>query len=588
MTGESATVKFSPLLGHIAPLFRKHWLRLALGFAALLAVDFLQLAVPHILKRGVDLLAAGEVTQTALARLAGLILLIAVCLILLRFCWQTLIIGFSRLLERSLKNRIFSHILKMDASFFDKHATGDIMALAGNDLTAVQMACGIGIAVGVDALVISVAAVGFMAHIHPQLTLLALLPMPFLALCARILSRKLHRRFTTVQEQFAHLTEFSRSALIAIRLIQASVMEDFQTREFGALGEKYVRSNLRTARIRGLIFPASALAGNIGLLLILLFGGRLVIQESITVGEFVAFLFYLHILIWPMMGIGWVTNLVQRGLTSLERVHAIFVSTSAFPDITKQKERTTPHSHFSLRRLVFRYPSAKRPVLENISLEIGPGILGITGRTGSGKSSLCKALARLYPVPGATLFFNGRDVNSLPVSAVRSHIGYVGQEPVLFSMSIMDNLLLARPDATFHEVEKCARLAAMHDDILELPDQYETIIGERGIGLSGGQRQRLTLARALLGDRPVFLIDDALSAVDAETGHEIFTRLKNRLQGKTMLIVSNRIALLSMTDRVLIIDEGKVVAAGAHDDLLDANDFYAAMHARQLREETPP
>ncbi len=585
---ESTTIGISQLLSYIIPVYREHRLRLALGFTALLVVDFLQLTIPRILKHAVDSLATQTATPHALARLAGLVVLIAVCVSLLRFSWRNLILGFSRMLERAIRNRIFSHILKMDSPFFEKRTTGDIMAHASNDLGAIQMACGMGMVAAVDALVMSAAAIGFMAHIHLQLTLLALLPMPFLALCTRILSGKLHKRFNTVQEQFAHMTEFSRSTLISVRLIKAYTMEDFQTREFGILGKKYVLGNLRVATIQGLMFPISTLVGNTGMLLVLFLGGRLVIQGSITMGDFVAFITYLYMLLWPMMAIGWVTNLVQRGITSLRRVHGLLSSVATLPDIEEKEECRVIQPFFTIQTLTFTYPSALQPALEDITLEIGPGILGITGRTGSGKSSLCKVLARLYPVPDKTVLFDNRDVNSLPVNTVRAHIGYVGQEPILFSDTISANMRLGQPTATDKEIEQCARLAAIHEEILAFPDQYETLIGERGVKLSGGQRQRLALARALLSDRPALLIDDGLSAVDVETEHEIFAQLKKHLAGKTVIIVSNRLKLLSMTDRIIIIDEGKIAHSGTHEQILKKSSFYRSMYEKQMRNEKLP
>ncbi len=584
----SGSARISQLLSYILPVYRKHRLRLAVGFTALLAVDFLQLTIPRILKRAVDTLAAGTATETALIRLAGLVILIAIFVALLRFSWRNLIIGFSRMLERALRNRIFAHILKMDAPFFEKHTTGDIMAHASNDLIAIQMACGMGMVAAVDALIMSAAAIGFMAHIHLKLTLLALLPMPLLALCTRILSAKLHKRFNSVQEQFAHLTEFSRSTLISIRLIKAYTMEKFQTRAFGTMGKRYVRSNLQVATIQGLMFPISTLVGNIGMLLVLFFGGRLVIQGSITMGDFVAFITYLYMLLWPMMAIGWVANLVQRGSTSMQRVHNLLSSASTLPDIKEKEEIRVQRPLFSLHDLIFSYPSSLQPALQNITLEIQPGILGITGRTGSGKSSLCKVLARLYPVPDKTVYFDNRDVNSLSLATVRSHIGYVGQEPILFSDTIAANMSIGRNSAGRDEIENCARLAAIHDDIMGFPEQYETLIGERGVKLSGGQRQRLALARALLSDCPALLIDDGLSAVDVETEHEIFAKLKKHLHDKTVVIVSNRLKLLSMTDHVLILEEGKIVNAGTHEQLLRESSFYQSMYKKQMRNDTFP
>jgi ATP-binding cassette, subfamily B, multidrug efflux pump len=580
-----SSIRISQLLSHLTPLFKIHKTRLVLGFTALLAVDILQLTIPRILKHGIDHLEAGTINYPTLVRLAFFIILIAILVSILRFTWRNLIIGFSRLLEKAIRNKIFRHITKMDAPFFEKHTTGDIMAHASNDLISVQMACGMGIVAAVDALVMSTAAIGFMIHIHPKLTLLALLPMPFLALCTRILSGKLHRRFNTVQEQFAHLTEFSRSTLVSIRLIKAYTMERFQTKEFESLGKKYVNSNLQVARIQGLMFPISTLVGNIGMLLVLYFGGRLVIQGDITMGDFVAFITYLQMLLWPMMAIGWVANLVQRGLTSLRRVHTLLSTRS---NLTTKKFRGQPDPvppNFDIRSLSFTYPTGSRQILHNISLKIGPGILGITGRTGSGKSSICKILVRLYPVPDGTVYIDNQDVNTLALDDIRSRIAYVGQEPILFSETIANNLLLAHPSASQEELKRCTELAAIYTDIVNFPDGFNTLIGERGVKLSGGQRQRLALARALLSDRPSLIIDDGLSAVDVETENEIFSHLREHVLQKTVIIVSNRLKLLSMTDRTIIIEEGRIAHVGQHDQLLKESSFYKSMYDKQLRNQ---
>jgi len=583
-TGKPAAVRLARLLGLVSPIFRQYQLRILAGCAALLAVDLLQLIIPRILKRGVDDLAAGVSSDTALLRLAGLIIFIAICVNGLRFVWRYMIIGFSRIMEMLIRERIFSHILKMDAPFFEKHTTGDIMAHISNDLSAVQMACGMGLIAAMDALFMSLAAIGFMLHIHVSLTLLAILPMPFLALCTRILSGKLHQRFATVQEQFSLMTEFTRSTLISVRLIKAYTMEKFRAGEFDTLGKKYVRSNLRVARIQGLMFPIATLTGNIGMLFVLLFGGRLVIEGRISMGDFVAFVSYLYMLVWPMMAVGWVANLVQRGTTSLRRIHGLLSATSTLQDI-KATEETAMDPVFSLRSLTFSYPASLEPVLTDITLDLGPGIHGVAGRTGSGKSSLCKVLARLYPVGDGQVFFGGRDVNTLPLDRIRSSIGYVGQEPIVFSDTISANIKLGRPDADRDEIETAARHAAIHDDIMTFPDGYDTLIGERGIKLSGGQRQRLALARALLCDRPILLIDDGLSAVDVATEHEVFAGLRSQLQQKTVVIVSNRIKLLSMTDKIFILEEGRIVSIGTHSQLIKENAFYRTMYDKQMRRE---
>ena len=576
----------STLLKLLSPQFKRHRLRLAFGFIALLCVDFLQLTIPRILKHGVDGLANGQATTTMLFKLGLIIIAIALFILLFRFIWRNLIIGFSRYLERALRNMIFNHILIMDQPFFEKRTTGDIMAHSSNDLGAVQLACGMGMVAAADALILSIAAIGFMIHIHPTLTLMALLPMPILALSTRFLSKKLHHRFNRVQEQFSVITEFARSALISAKLSKAYTLENIQANLFNDLGKTYVKANIRVALIQGALFPLATLIGNLGLLAILLYGGRLVIKQTISMGDFVAFITYLQMLIWPMMAIGWVTNLLQRGITALRRIHLLVSAKPLLKEISPPSGEAPVGFKFSMRNLSFSYPSSDRDQLKDISLHIPPGIIGIAGRTGSGKTTLCKLLLRLYPVEDHRLFFGERDVNQLSLEQVRSQISYVSQEPVLFSETIRANIEFGMGDASQEEIENVARDAQIHDDIMAFPDGYETVIGERGITLSGGQRQRLALARALLCDRPVLIIDDGLSAVDTTTENEIIRSFQNRFSDKTVLIVSNRIKLLSLTDNILILEEGQLVNQGTHMDLIEGNDFYRSMYLKQRQENS--
>jgi ATP-binding cassette subfamily B protein len=573
-----------PVLAIIQPILFKYRKRIALGFAALVGVDLLQLVIPRLLKIAVDGLATDTATGQTLLRVSGLILIAAVGAGLLRFCWRYLIIGFSRMLERDIRNRIYSHVLKMDQSFYEKRTTGDIMAHVSNDLQAVQMACGIGLVSAVDAFVMSVAAISFMLYIHPQLTMLALLPMPFLAICTRILTGRLHHRFNAVQEQFSLMTEFVRSTLVSIRLVKAYTMESLQKKEFGHLGEEYVRSNIRVAIIHGLLFPVAALVGNLGMLLVLYFGGKLAIEGKITLGDFVAFVTYLYMLVWPMMAIGWVANLAQRGLTSLKRIHNLVTSEPQVIDRLGDQDEHIEIPSFRIHNLTFSYQSANHPALDGVNMELKEGIYGITGRTGSGKTTLCKLLARLYPVADGCLYFDDKDVNTLALDTVRSQIAYVGQEAVLFSDTVAANISYGRPGATSAEVESAARQAAIHNEILDFSKGYDTVIGERGVTLSGGQRQRLALARALITDRPILIIDDALAALDVETEHVVLQSIVNLQKRKIVLIVSQRVKLLSETDKIFVLHKGRLQDMGTHSELLLRNDLYKTMSEKQARE----
>ncbi len=583
---ETSPVSFIGLVRQLlADQFVTHRYRLLAGFVALISVDFLQLSIPLLVKRAIDSLAVQEATMALLIILASTILAIAMTVVVLRFIWRMLIIGFSRYLERALRNRIFSHILAMDQYFFSNRSTGDIMAHGSNDLAAVQMACGMGMVAAVDALVLSVAAIGFMVHIHPTLTLYALLPLPFLALTTRILSAKLHHRFNHVQEEFAHLTEFARSAVVSVRLIKAYTHENSQVGDFDRLGRRYVHANIRVALIHGLLFPASTLIGNLGLLIVLVYGGRLVIDNSITIGDFAAFTTYLQMLIWPMMAVGWVANLTQRGVTALRRIHGLVTSRPILIDTSDDKAEFPVSGGFKARDLTFSYPDSSTAQLSNICFDVESGIIGIAGKTGSGKTTLCKLLIRLYPVDYQTLFYGEIDVNEIPFEQLRSQIAYVGQEPILFSDTIRANISFGIDDPSSEKIIAAARDADIHEEILGFSNGYDTIVGERGVTLSGGQRQRLALARALLYDRPVLVVDDGLSAVDTATENNIVSALRRRFSGKTVFIVSNRLKLLSMTDRILILEEGQLIDEGDHHILLQRNSFYQAMHLKQMQED---
>ncbi len=574
-------------LGLITPYFRRHAWRIILGFLALMAVDLFQLLVPRIIKSAVDSLEHGAATSSSLLRQAGLVMLLALLIGALRYWWRVLLLGFSRLVESDLRNRFFSHLLILDRPFFQRVTTGDIMAHATNDLSSVQLACGMGVVAAVDAVFMGLAAVGFMLYIHPGLTALALAPMPLLAILTRILSSRLHQRFKAVQEQFSVLTEFVRSSFSNIRLIKAYNQEGPQAGRFDALGEAYVQNNIRLAMIYGTLFPVSILIGNLSLLLVLFLGGRMTIAGAITTGDFVAFISYLYLISWPMMALGWVSDLFQRGVTSLSRIQALLHEKPSFAAPDAPLPTPIQQGSIRIQDLSFSFPSQDEPVLKQVHLEIKPGLfLGIVGRTGSGKTTLANLLARLYPVPDGSVFFDGMDVNRLDLASVRGAIAYVPQEVALFSETIATNITMGRPDATQAEIERAARAAAIHDEIVLMKDGYQTRIGERGVKLSGGQRQRVALARALLLDRPIVIIDDGLSAVDMETEHAIIRSIADYLRGRTCIVVSHRVAPLADANTIVVLDRGEVVARGSHRELMETSPYYRTIYRQQMTPES--
>lgn len=566
----------------VAPYFRRHFPRLVVGFLALILVDLLQLFIPRIVKWAVDELQRGETNRLMLLKYGLYILALALIIAIFRFVWRQLILGFSRILEIGLRNRMFSHLLILDKAFFQKTTTGEVMALATNDLTSVQLASGMGVVAFVDAVFMGLAAVGFMLYIHPLLTVIAIAPMPVLAILTRILSSRLHRRFKKVQEQFSTMTEFVRSALSSIRLVKAYNQEQFQAERFSEMGETYVRSNVQLASVYGTLFPIAGFIGNASMLLVVIFGGRLTIQGAITAGDFVAFISYLFIMTWPMMAIGWVADLFQRGVTSLSRIEALLNEKPGLSEKTDADSHVISKGEIQLKNLTFTYPGSREPGLKGITLEIPQGkFLGIVGRTGAGKTSLCNLLARLYPVQDGTLWFDGFDANRLSLHSVRSAIAYVPQDVVLFSDTIAFNIAMGKPDASDEEIERVAKAAAIHDEIVAMPEGYLSRIGERGIKLSGGQRQRLAIARALLLDRPIVIIDDGLSAVDMETEHAIIQSIASYLRGRTCIIVSHRVAPLADANEILVMDNGRIVDRGPHEELIKRSAFYATIYKHQ-------
>jgi ATP-binding cassette, subfamily B, multidrug efflux pump len=571
-------------VGLILPYFRRYALKVSAGFVALVAVDFLQLVIPRVIKSAVDALQFGSATAGSLLTAGAYIVLLALLIAALRFLWRIMLLGFSRSLETDLRSRLFAHILSLDRAFFQRRTAGEIMALATNDLSSVQLASGMGLVAFVDAAFMGVAAIAFMAYINPWLTLIAVAPMPVLAVLTRYLSARLHRLFKKVQEQFSALTEFARSTMTGMRLIKAYNQESLQSKRFGSMGKTYVQDNLRLSFVYGALFPISGLVGNVSLLLVLVFGGRMAIQGTLTAGDFVAFINYLLLMTWPMMAIGWVADLFQRGATSLGRIQALFDERPGLQEPVPSEITPLPvlTGGIRLRKLSFSYQNQPLSVLRDLDLEIPPGrFLGIVGRTGSGKTTLCHLLTRLYPVPDGTIFFDGQDVNRLPLAAVREIIAYVPQDVVLFSDTIAFNITMGKPEATQEEIEAAAKAAAIHDEIMAMKDGYQTRIGERGVKLSGGQRQRVAIARALLLERPVIIIDDGLSAVDMETEHAIIHSIAGYLKGHTCIIVSHRIAPLADAQEILVMERGRIVARGSHDELLDASPFYATIYRQQ-------
>jgi ATP-binding cassette subfamily B protein len=503
-----------------------------------------------------------------------------------RFLMRRILIGTSRLIEFDLRNDLFGHLQKLSARFYQRQSTGDLMARATNDLSAVRSVLGPGIMYSLNTVFTTVFTVSLLVTIDPGLAGLTLIPLVLVSLSVKYFGKRIHDRFEKIQEQFSKLTTLAQENLSGIRVVKAYSQENAFVRLFSDANREYMQRSLHLVRIQGVYNPLLVLLLGISSLGVLWYGGRLVIAGTITLGDLVAFMAYLVMLTWPTIALGWVINVVERGSASMGRINKILEEQPEIPDNRDpQPPPEEQDGHLEVRNLTFSYNGTE--VLQGVSFSIQAGkVLAIVGRTGSGKSTLANLICHLYPVPQGTIFFGGRDLNEIPPSHLRSQIGYVPQDTFLFSETIRDNISLGRFDSSFEDVKDAARKSNILEDIEGFPNTFQTQVGERGITLSGGQKQRIAISRALLTDPRLLILDDALSAVDTYTEEQILQGLSGETRGKTVILISHRISTIKNADQVLVMDQGKIVERGTHESLLESGGQYAQLYRRQLiREE---
>jgi ATP-binding cassette subfamily B multidrug efflux pump len=555
-----------------------------LGLLALIVVDMVQLSIPRLIKWVVDDLTALRTSLPRLGLQAGTVVVMALLIGTFRYIWRRCLLGTARRLEQTLRDRLLAHVQILSPSYFDRTKTGDLMAHATNDIQQVRMAAGMGLVAFNDALVLGSAAIGFMLYIHVQLTLYVLIPMPFLVLGTRMLGKRMHQRYHKVQAAFADLTEAVREHCAGMRMIKAHHGEAQAGEAIRKVSKAYIDENIRLVGITGLFFPMMILITNTSLAMVLYFGGRRTILAEITTGDFVAFISYLNILAWPMMALGWVTNLIQRGGASLGRLKNIL---ERQPDIRNKPGALALNriaGRIDFEKLSFTYD--RRMVLQDIELQVAPGeILGIVGPPGSGKSTLLSLVPRLYDVTRGRVMLDGHDVRDLVLADLRRNVAYVPQEPFLFAATIRENLLFGCPHQCLSRLDQVIADAGLEQILEELPKGLETVVGERGVLLSGGQKQRIALARALLTDTPVLLLDDPISQVDTVTGQRIVSTIQDMVGAKTVVIVSHRMAAVRFAHRIITLEEGHVVESGTHDQLAAAAGFYSRVYGLQELED---
>jgi ATP-binding cassette subfamily B protein len=579
------------MLKSITPIksyFKENLPRIAIGLASLIIVDVLQLFIPRIIKWTVDGLTALQIDLRQLLVYAIYMAIIAFLIGAFRYVWRRCLLGTSRRIEEGLRNRLFAHIQTLSASYFDRTQTGNLMAHATNDIQQIRMATGMGMVALNDAIVLGAAAIGFMLYINVTLTLFVLIPMPLITIFTRFFSKKMHHRYQRVQATFSDLTEVIRERFAGIRIIKAHNRNARETAQVESVSKDYIKENLGLVKIVGAFFPMMLLFTNLSLAIVLYLGGRQTIAMTITPGDFVAFISYLGLLTWPMMALGWVTNLIQRGRASLDRVNRILETR---PEIKNQKQALMlgqPRGRVLFNEVDFAYNRAgdgngSAPVLAGISLTVEPGaVLGIVGPPGSGKTTLLSLIPRLYDVSRGGIFLDGKDIRTLKIDNLRSHIAFMPQEPFLFAGTIRQNISFDNPLIDEARLEEICRKAMLYDTIRAFPKGFDTVVGEKGVILSGGQKQRIALARCLLKEAAVVILDDPISQVDLETGTAMIDTIKSMVGQKTIIIVSHRISAVSFADQIIALEQGQMIEKGTHRDLITTQHYYAK--AFQLQE----
>jgi ATP-binding cassette subfamily B protein len=576
----------------LIPYFRPYRKGLAAGLALVVVSNAFTILGPWLIREAIDSLSV-DLSRAALVRYALLIVGAALAAGAARYGMRELLNGISRRIETDLRNDLFAHLLRLPPEFYDRWRTGDIMSRATNDVLAVRQVAGPAIMYLVNTAAIGVFALALMIWISPALTLYAMIPMAILPVAVLWFGKKIHARFERIQAQFSTVSNFAQENLSGIRIVKAYGREADQARRFEGLNQEYMGLNMDLAKVWGGFYPSLQLLGGLGAVVVLWLGGREIIDGSITVGDYIAFGFYLTLLMWPMIAVGWVTNLFQRGAASMRRIDDLFEEPAVIHDPVRPVEVDGLRGEIAFEDVWFRYPGTERWVLEGLSFRIAAGqTVAVVGATASGKSTLARLIPRLYDVTRGAVRVDGIDVRDLPLADLRAAVAMVPQDPFLFSESLRRNI--APPDEgakTGEAASEAARLsaaveiAALAEALDDLPDGIDTVLGERGINLSGGQKQRATIARALHRDAPVLILDDALSAVDTVTEEKILRGLRGYMRGRTSIVVSHRVSAVAGADLILVLEDGRLAESGTHAALLARGGVYARLLERQLLAE---
>lgn len=528
------------------------------------------------------------VTAAKLGRYALILFGIALAAGVFKYWMRRVVIGISRHVEFDLRNDLFAHFERLPAAYFQRERTGDLMSRTTNDLAAVRVMLGPGLMYFANTVVTALASLGFMLTISPKLTGLALLPLPLISLTVWYFGDRIHDRFEEIQAHFSKLSARAQENLAGVRVVRAFAREARELDDFAGLNRGYLERNLRLIRTSGMFFPLLGFLSGLAALLVLYLGGREVVASRISLGQFVAFTVYIGMLNWPMVALGWVINIFQRGMASWGRIVEVLDEppVAAGGRLAPEAGPGGRRGEVEFRRLSFTYPGAARPALRDVSFRVPAGrTLALVGHTGCGKSTLLALLARAFEPPPGTVFLDGVDVRELDLHALRERLAVAPQDTFLFSATVAENIAYGVPREERDAVERVARVAHLDEDVRGFPLGYDTPVGERGITLSGGQRQRVAIARAVLRDAPVLVLDDCLSSVDTHTEEAVLHGLREVRRDRTTLIVSHRVSTVRDADEIVVLEDGAVAERGAHEDLLALGGRYAALHRRQQLEE---
>ena len=582
------------------PYLRKYQATFWFGAVCVLFNNGVWILFPLIIRRAIDDLNRG-VTRQKVFTYALMLLGVAGVKAIFQFLTRWVLIGVSREIEFDLRNDLFAHLERLSYSFYQRTRTGDIMARATNDLNAVRMLVGPGIMYTANTVVFTAGALVFMLSISPWLTLFAFAPLPIFSIVVQYFGRRIHERFERIQAMFSDISARAQENFSGARLIRAYVQEEAEIEKFERDNTEYIGRSLKLVRLMGMLWPTLETLLGIAIVIVLFVGGREVLLHRITVGSFVAFNTYMVQLTWPIIALGWVINIFQRGTASMGRIHNIMSEQSEITDAAVPKTHTPTefHGDIEFRNLSFRYGKTLRAtesgngrshgddeVLKNVNLRVPAGTsLAIVGPTGSGKSTLVSLIPRIYDASPGSLLIDGRPIREFPLAVLRRNIGFVPQETFLFSDTIRENIAFGAEDATLDEVRRAAEAASIGTEIESFPDGYNTLVGERGLTLSGGQKQRTAIARALIRSPRILILDDALASVDTQTEDRILNHLREIMQGRTTIFISHRVSTVRNADRIAVLHAGEIVEYGTHDELIERNGYYTDLYNKQLLEE---